>query len=68
MGLFDQLKTAQDLMKNMSPEDMKRLMSQANTMKDTLREQVSELVEEEIAKRQLVTRDEVEQLLSERSS
>ncbi|PJE75972.1 hypothetical protein COV04_01855 [Candidatus Uhrbacteria bacterium CG10_big_fil_rev_8_21_14_0_10_48_11] len=67
MGLFDQMKMAQDLMKNMDPEELKGLMAKANEAQAAMREQVQALVEEEIAKRGLITRQEVEKMLRERN-
>ena len=61
------MKMAQDLMKNMDPEELKGLMAKANEAQAAMREQVQALVEEEIAKRGLITRQEVEKMLRERN-
>ncbi|MFA7286522.1 MAG: hypothetical protein WC052_02585 [Patescibacteria group bacterium] len=64
MGLFDQMKMAKELMANMSPQEIERLTSQASTMKEALQEQIEAAVAAEISKRQLITRQEVEQMLN----
>ena len=66
MGIFDQFKMASDMMKNMSPEQIKDLMKQAEESKRMLEETVRKTLEEEIRKRRLVTMDEVEKMLRER--
>ena len=63
MGMFDQLKMAQDMMKGMSPEDIKQLMSQAQESKTLIEDTVRDLVESAIKQRNLVSRDEVEELI-----
>jgi len=64
MGMFDQLKAASDLMKNMSPDELSKLMKQAEESKKMLEDTVRKVLEEEIAKRGLVTRDELDKRLS----
>ena len=51
MGIFDQMKMAQDMMKNMSPEQMKDLMKQAGDAKDMLKKQVKEILDAEFGER-----------------
>ena len=65
MGLFDQMKMAKELMANMSPQDIERLTSQAGTMKAALEQQIEAAVAAEISKRQLISRQEVEQMINE---
>lgn len=67
MGVFDQMKLAQDMMKNMSPEQMQDLMSQAKEQKQALDDQITQAVEEEIQKRGLITRDEVLELIKQQT-
>lgn len=64
MGMFDQLKAASDMMKNMEPGKMKELMKQAEDTKRMLEDLVKKLVDEEIKKRDLVSRDEVKKMLN----
>jgi sialic acid synthase SpsE len=63
MGIFDQMKAAQEMMKNMSPDDLRNMMKQAEDSKKMLEEMVKKAVEEEIAKRDLISRSEAEKLL-----
>lgn len=65
MGVFNQMKMAQDMMKNMSPEQMQELMQQAKEQKHELDEQIVKAVAEEIQKRNLVSRDEVLELIKQ---
>lgn len=65
MSVFDQMKIAQDMMKNMSPEQMQELMEQAKDQKKMLDEQIRQIVDEEIKKRDLVSRDEIEKLIKQ---
>jgi len=57
------MKMAQDMMKNMSPEQMQELMKQAQDQKKMLDEQIRKIVEEEINKRDLISRQEAADLL-----
>lgn len=63
MSIFNQMKMAQDMMKNMSPEQMQELMKQAQDQKKMLDEQIRKIVEEEINKRDLISRQEAADLL-----
>ena len=65
MGMFDQFKAAQNMMKNMSPDQIKELMEQAKESQAMLNKEIKKVVEEEIAKRNLVSRDEVLRLIKE---
>lgn len=69
MGIFDQLgqfKAAQEALKGMSPEQVQQLMSQAGSMQKIMEETVRKAVEEEIKKRNLIDKDEVERMFYER--
>jgi hypothetical protein len=66
MGMFDQLKMASEMMKNMSPEQIEKLMKQAEESKKMLEETVRKTVDEEIKKRGLVSREEVARMLADR--
>lgn len=63
MGLFDQTRIAANLMKNMSPSQMKELMEQARESQNMMEQQISRIVQEEIQKRNLVSREELEAIL-----
>lgn len=60
MGMFDQLKAASDLMKNMSPDDLAKLMKQAEESKKLIEDTVRKVLTEEIERRGLVTKDDLE--------
>jgi hypothetical protein len=66
MGMFDQFKAASEMMKNMSPEQIEKLMKQAEESKKMLEDTVRKTVDEEIKKRNLVSRDEVARMLADR--
>lgn len=63
MGIFDQFKAAQEIMKGMSSEQIQQLMKQASESKKMMEEMVKKLVEEEIKKRNLVSRAEAEEMI-----
>lgn len=65
MGMFDQFKAAQNMMKNMSPDQIKELMEQAKESQAMLNKEIKKVVEEEIARRNLVSRDEVLRIIKE---
>ncbi len=65
MGFFDQMKAAQDLMKDMSPDDLRNMMKQAEDSKKMLEDMVKKTVEDEIEKRDLISRSEAEKLIRE---
>ncbi|MCL5016044.1 MAG: hypothetical protein M1312_00290 [Patescibacteria group bacterium] len=63
--MFDQFKAAQNMMKNMSPDQLKDLMSQAKESQALLNKEIKKVVEEEIEKRGLISREEVLRLIKE---
>lgn len=63
MGMFDNLKMAKDMMKNMSPEQMKDLMGQASNYKGQMDEMIKAAVAAEIKRLDLVSRVEVQKML-----
>ena len=63
MGIFDQFKMAQNMMKNMSPDEMKQMMEQAKESQKMLADQIKKVVDEEIRNRNLVSKEEVEKLI-----
>ncbi len=67
MGIFDQAKMAASLMKNMDPSQMKEMMAQAQQAQKMMEEQIRRIVEEEIVKRKLVSREEMEELLKRKT-
>ena len=63
MGVFDQFKAASEMMKNMSPEQLQQLQQQAGGMQKMMEDTVRKIVDEEIQKRGLVSRDEVDKMI-----
>ena len=63
MGIFDQIKAAQDMMKNMSPDQIKEMMEQAKQSQKMLEDMVQKAVEKAIKDRDLVSRDEVSRMI-----
>ena len=63
MGIFDQLGAAKDMLKGMSPDQISQLMKQAQDSKAMMEDMVRKLVEAEIKRRDLVTREEVQKML-----
>ena len=61
--MFDQFKMAADMMKGMSPDQIKQLMEQAKNSQKVLEDQIKRVVDEEIKKRDLISREEVMRLL-----
>ena len=61
--MFDQFKMAADMMKGMSPDQIKQLMEQAKNSQKMLEDQIKRVVDEEIKKRDLISREEVMGLL-----
>jgi hypothetical protein len=66
MGMFDQLKIASEMMKNMNPEQILQLIKQAEESKKMMEDMVRKLIGEEVRKRNLISRDEVERLIREK--
>jgi len=64
MGMFDQFKIAADMMKGMSPEQIKQLMEQAKNSQQMIDDQIRKVVDEEIKKRDLISRKEALEMLS----
>lgn len=63
--MFDQFKAAQNMMKNMSPDQLKELMAQAKESQAMLNKEIKKAVEEEIERRGLISREEVLKLIRE---
>ena len=61
--MFDQFKMAADMMKGMSPDQIKQLMEQAKNSQKVLEDQIKRVVDEEIKKRDLMSREEIMKLL-----
>lgn len=61
--MLDQMRMAQNMMKNMSPSEIKDLMNQAKESQKMLNDQITKAVEAEINKRGLVSRDEVQRMI-----
>lgn len=54
---------ASEMMKNMKPDDLKKMMEQAQESKKMMEDMVRKIVAEEIEKRKLVSRDDVEKMV-----
>lgn len=61
--MFDQMKMATEMMKNMDPAQLKELMAQAEKSQGAIADNIRKIVDEEITKRGLVSRAEVEKML-----
>ena len=51
--MFDQFKIAADMMKGMSPEQIKQLMEQAKNSQQMIDDQIRKVVDEEIKKNEI---------------
>lgn len=63
MGMFDQMKMASEMMKNMDPAQLNQLMEQAQKSQDVIANTIRKIVDEEISERGLISKKEVEQML-----
>ena len=63
MGMFNQMKMAAGILKNMSPEERASLMEQAKSSQGMLEDTVRKIVREEIKNGDFVSKDEVEKLI-----
>ena len=63
--MLNQFKMAADMLKNMSPEERAGLMEQAKNSNKMLEDAVRKILEEEIEKRGLITKEDVEKMLRE---
>lgn len=66
MGIFDQFKMASSMLKNMSPDQIQNLMEQAKESQKMLEDQIKRVVDEEIRKRGLISKEEVERMIKEK--
>ncbi len=64
MGIFDQLKSAGEAMKNMNPGDLCKMVEQAKETQKILEDLIKRVVDEEIIKRGLISREEAKKLLN----
>lgn len=76
MGIFDQMKMAQEMMKNMSPEQIREIMAMAPQLakqmpqnlaapdSKELEDMIRKIVSEEIEKRGLVSKSDLDRLVS----
>lgn len=65
MGMFDQFKAASSMMKNMDPGQMKEMIEQAKEAQKMLDKQIRQTIEDEIKRRGLVSREDVERMIRE---
>lgn len=66
MGMFDQFKMASEMMKNMSPDQINELVKQAGSVQKQMEDVVRKVVDEEIKKRGLLTREEAENMFAKK--
>lgn len=64
MGVLDQLRGAGDLLKGMSPEQIKELMEKAKESRGMMEDLIKEEVEKAIRAKNLVSREEVERMIA----
>ena len=63
MSFMDQFKMASEMMKNMKPEELSKMMEQAKESKKMMEDMVRKVVAEEIKARGLVSKEEVEKMM-----
>ncbi len=66
MGIFDQFKQASEMLKGMSPEQIKDMMAQAKEQKAMMEEVIRKGVEDEIRKKNLISKDELLKILKDK--
>lgn len=66
MGIFDQFKQASEMLKGMSPEQIKDMMAQAKEQKAMMEEVIRKGVEDEIKKKNLISKDELLKILKDK--
>ncbi len=64
MGILDQLKGAGDMLKGLSPDQIRDLMEKAKESKHMMESMIKEEVEKMIKQRGLVSREEVEKMIA----
>lgn len=60
--MFENLKLAKDLLKNINPNDLPKLMEQARQSQKALEDMIKKILKEELEKLNLPTRKEFEEL------
>ncbi len=63
MGFFNQIKAAQDMMKNMTPEQVKEMMEQAKESQKMLEDMITKAIDKAVRDRDLMSRDEVKKMI-----
>ena len=63
MGFFNQVKAAQNMMKGMTPEQMKEMREQAKESQKMLEDMISKAVDKAVRDRDLMSRDEVKKMI-----
>lgn len=64
MGILDQLKGAGEMLKGMSPDQIKELMEKAKESQHMMQSYIKEEVERIIKERDLVSRKDVERMIN----
>jgi len=65
MGIFDQLKNAREVMKDMSPDEIRQMMGQAKETQKMLDDMIEKKVEQMIKEKDLVSRADVERMIKQ---
>lgn len=65
MGIFNQFKEAQEIMKNMSPDQLQKVMEQAKESQKALEDMIEKKIEKAIKEKDLVSRREVERMMED---
>jgi polyhydroxyalkanoate synthesis regulator phasin len=60
--MFEQIKIAKELLKNINPSDLPKLMEQASQSQKAIEEMIRKIVRQELEKLNLPTRQEIEEL------
>jgi hypothetical protein len=60
--MFEQIKIAKELLKNINPSDLPKLMEQASQSQKVIEEMIRKIVRQELEKLNLPTRQEIEEI------
>jgi len=60
--MFEQIKIAKELLKNINPSDLPKLMEQASQSQKAIEEMIRKIVRQELEKLNLPTRQEIEEI------
>ncbi len=66
MGIFDQFKQASEMLKGMSPDQIKDMMAQAKEQKAIMEEVIKKGVDDEIKRKGLISKEELLKILKDK--